>query len=165
MAETAPTVNLNKAWLQNFLDNDVIPFADELRKMGLEGTAPGDTTLAVPALVDLEEGGGSRAGFLTGQDKNPIAIGLMAGDNSWTNGQYVVKALNAFIGEVTAILKQQGELFEEIQDGLEDTIEKLFKARDVNLDKIKGEDFLDFFEDVDSILSEGSGSGDGDEND
>ena len=89
----------------------------------------------------------------------------MAGDNSWTNGQYVVKALNAFIGEVTAILKQQGELFEEIQDGLEDTIEKLFKARDVNLDKIKGEDFLDFFEDVDSILSEGSGSGDGDEND
>lgn len=56
MAESAPTVNLNKAWLQNFLDNDVIPFADELRKMGLEGTAPGDSTLTVPALVDLEEG-------------------------------------------------------------------------------------------------------------
>ncbi|PWI13053.1 hypothetical protein DI272_02060 [Streptomyces sp. Act143] len=160
MAETAPTVNLNKAWLQGFLDNDVIPFADELRKMGLPGTAPGDSTLEVPALVDLEEGGGTRAGFLTGQDKNPIAIGLMAGDNSWTNGQYVVKALNTFIGEITGILKQQGELFEEIQDSLEDTIEKLFKTRDENLDKIKGEDFIDFFEDVDSVLSDGSGSGD-----
>ncbi|MFJ3670376.1 type VII secretion system-associated protein [Streptomyces sp. NPDC090106] len=164
MAETAPTVNLNKAWLQNFLDNDVKPFAEAIGKLGKSGYAPGDLTLEVPAFKDMEEGGGTPAGFLTGQ-KFPIAIGNMGTDTTWTNGQHLVKALTTFIAEVTAILDLQDELFAEIEDSLEDTIAKLFKTRDDNLEKIKGEDFLDFFEDVDSIFSEGPGSGDNNDDD
>lgn len=34
----------------------------------------------------------------------------------------------------------------------------MFKTQDENMDKIDGKKFVNFFEDVDSILSEGPGS-------
>jgi hypothetical protein len=156
MANT-PTVNLNKSWLQSFIDNDIIPFKDEIRKIGLEGNSPVDGVL-VPALADLVAAGGkTAAGFLDGQVK-PLAIGTMAGETGGrTNGGNVKDKLNELITQVNAILKQQGELFGEIEDDLKATILKMFKTQDESLDKIDGKKFVDFFEDVDSILSEGPG--------
>jgi hypothetical protein len=158
MAENTPTVNLNKAWLQAFLTDDVRPFITEIRKMGVAGTAPIDG-VDVPALVDLVAAGGkTAAGFRDGQVK-PLAIGTMATETAGrTNGGNVIAKLNELIEQVTAILKQQGELFDEIEDDLEETIEKMFKTQDENMDKIDGKKFVNFFEDVDDILSEGPGS-------
>ncbi|MGY1500746.1 type VII secretion system-associated protein [Streptomyces sp. QTS52] len=157
MAENTPTVNLNKAWLQRFLDDDVSSVKDEIRKMGLEDKSPTDGVL-VPALADLMPGGKTAIGFLDAQVK-PIAIGTMAADASGrTNGGNITAKLNTLLEQVTGILTQQGELFAEIEDDLKDTIEKMFKNQEESLDKIDGKKFVNFFEDVDSILSEGPGS-------
>ncbi|MEU6227592.1 type VII secretion system-associated protein [Streptomyces sp. NPDC047042] len=160
MAENTPTVNLNKAWLQNFLDNDVIPFRDEIRKLGLDGVSPVDG-VDVPAVVDLVAAGGKTAvGFRDGQVK-PLAIGSMAADGKGrTNGGNIAGKLNELIEQLTSILAFQGELFDEIEDDLKETLEKMFKTQDESLDKIDGKKFVNFFEDVDSILSEGPGSSD-----
>jgi len=64
---------------------------------------------------------------------------------------------------LTGILKQQGELFDEIEENLQSSIEELFGAQSGNLEKIDGKKFVDFFEDVDDILSQGSGTGNGNE--
>lgn len=166
MAQNTPTVNLNKAWLQAFLTNDVGPFKEEIRKLGLAGVHPLDADIAVPALVDLvTQGGKTAVGFRDGQVK-PLAIGTMAADaKGRTNGGSVKAKLDELIAQVTAILTQQGELFDEIEDDLGQTIAKMFGTQDENLDKIDGKKLVDFFEDVDDILSEGPGSTSGNNDD
>ncbi|WP_327694984.1 type VII secretion system-associated protein [Streptomyces sp. NBC_00459] len=165
MANT-PTVNLDKAWLQSFLTKDVGPFREELRRMGLPDKSPIDSDVIVPALADLvADGGNTAAGFLDGQVK-PIAIGTMAKESGGrTNGGNVSTKLAELIEQVTGILAFQGELFAEIEDDLEETIKKMFSAQDQNMEKIDGKKFVNFFEDVDDILSEGPGSGSGNNDD
>ncbi|MFI1187408.1 type VII secretion system-associated protein [Streptomyces californicus] len=158
MAE-APALNLNKAWLQKFLDDDVTPFLAAIRKMredGLDGTKP---IPGIPSLQAGDEGSKTAAGFYDGQAK-PLAIGTMAGDtNGRTNGGYLVKCLNGLVDQIDDILKLQVELFEQIEEDLEETIEKLFKTQDGNLEKIDGKDLVDFFEGVDEVLEESGSSG------
>ncbi|WP_369033308.1 MULTISPECIES: type VII secretion system-associated protein [Streptomyces] len=158
MAENTPTVNLNKAWLQAFLTDDIGPFRVAISALNGEGESPIDS-VPVPAVFDLvAEGGGTAVGFLDGQVK-PLAIGTMATETGGrTNGGNVATKLAELVEQVTAILKHQGELFEEIEDDLEATIKDMFKTQDENMDKIDGKKFVNFFEDVDSILSEGPGS-------
>ncbi|MBT2899184.1 MULTISPECIES: type VII secretion system-associated protein [unclassified Streptomyces] len=166
MAE-APALNLNKAWLQSFLDNDLVPFLAEIKKMRDDGTTSNGTTVpGIPSLQGGEDGSATAAGFYDGQ-KKPLAIGTMAADeNGRTNGGYLVKCLNGLVDQLDDILKLQVELFEQIEEDLEDTIEELFKTQDGNLEKIDGKDMIDFFEGVDEVLSESAGGGsDGDEDD
>ncbi|MFJ5225928.1 type VII secretion system-associated protein [Streptomyces sp. NPDC088400] len=162
MAENTTTVNLNKAWMQSFLTDDVGPFREAIRLIREDGTAPGDD-LAVPAVGNLlaDNGAKTASGFYDGQ-KIPIAIGTMAADEGGrVNGGYLVKSLNTILEQLDGILKQQSELFEEIEANLEDSMDKMFKTQDESLDKIDGKKFVDFFEDVDDVLSEGSGGGGG----
>ncbi|NED87191.1 type VII secretion system-associated protein [Streptomyces sp. SID11233] len=157
-----PPVNLNKAWLQGFLDNDVKPFLAAVKKIKEDGDAPDGTPVpGIPNLQGGDDGSKKAQGFYDGQ-KVPLAIGVMAGDKDGrTNGGYLVKSLNAMVDQIDEILKFQIELFEEIEDNLEDTIEEMFKAQGDNLEKIDGKKFVDFFEGVDDILSEGTGDSDG----
>lgn len=167
MAENTPTVNLNKAWMQSFLTDDVGPFREAIRLIREDGTAPGDDDLAVPAVGNLlaDSGAKKASGFHDGQ-KIPIAIGTMAADEGGrVNGGYLVKSLNTILEQLDGILKQQSELFEEIEANLEDSMDKMFKTQDESLDKIDGKKFVDFFEDVDDVLSEGSGGKSGGDDD
>ncbi len=83
-----------------------------------------------------------------------------------TNGGYLVKCLNGLVDQIDEILKLQVDLFEQIEEDLEETIEKLFKTQDGNLEKIDGKDLVDFFEGVDEVLEEsGSGGGSNDDDD
>ncbi|MFD4022109.1 type VII secretion system-associated protein [Streptomyces sp. NPDC058576] len=163
MAE-APALNLNKAWLQSFLDNDLVPFLAEVKKMREDGTTTdGKTVPGIPMLQGGEDGSATAAGFHDGQAK-PLAIGSMARDEAGrTNGGYLVKSLNGLIDQLDDILKLQVELFEQIEEDLEATIEELFKTQDGNLDKIDGKDMIDFFEGVDEVLSESAGGSNNDE--
>ncbi|MEU5717332.1 type VII secretion system-associated protein [Streptomyces sp. NPDC020403] len=158
MAENSPAVNLNKAWLQNFLDNDVIPFLAAVKKIREDGDSPDKVLVpAIPNLQGGEDGANKAPGFFDGQ-KVPLAIGTMAGDKEGrTNGGYLIKSLNEMVDQLDEILKLQVELFEEIEDNLEDTIEEMFKTQDDNLEKIDGKKLVDFFEGVDEVLSESSG--------
>ncbi|WP_069169328.1 type VII secretion system-associated protein [Streptomyces griseus] len=165
MADNSPAVNLNKAWLQNFLDNDVVPFLAAVKKIREDGDSPeGVLVPAIPNLQGGEDGANKAPGFFDGQ-KVPLAIGTMAGDKDGrTNGGYLIKCLNEMVDQIDELLKLQVELFEEIEDNLEDTIEEMFKTQDDNLEKIDGKKLVDFFEGVDEVLSESSG-GSNDEND
>ncbi|MDH6624499.1 hypothetical protein M2271_002301 [Streptomyces sp. LBL] len=168
MAENTPTVNLNKAWLESFIEKDVGPFREAIRLIREDGTAPADDALQVPAVGNLLAGNGAKAasGFYDGQ-KVPIAIGTMAADEGGrVNGGYLVKSLNAVLEQLDGILKNQSELFEEIEANLRDTIAEMSKTQEESLEKIDGKKFVNFFEDVDDVLSEGSGSkGGGDDDD
>ncbi|MFJ1896783.1 MULTISPECIES: type VII secretion system-associated protein [unclassified Streptomyces] len=166
-----PPVNLNKAWMQSFLDKDVVPFLAKIKKIREDGNAPdGVLVPGIPNLQGGDDGSKKAHGFYDGQ-KVPLAIGVMAGDKDGrTNGGYLVKSLNAMVDQIDEILKFQVELFEEIEDNLEDSIEEMFKAQGDNLEKIDGKKFVNFFEGVDDILSEGTGDskgggGDGDDDD
>ncbi|AEN12992.1 MULTISPECIES: type VII secretion system-associated protein [unclassified Streptomyces] len=165
MAEESPTVNLNKEWLQSFLDDDVVPFLAAVKKIRENGDSPDKVLVpGMPTLQGGEDGAKTAPGFLDGQ-KVPLAIGLMASDaEGRTNGGYLVKSLNGMVDQLDEILKLQVELFEEIEDNLEDTIEKMFKTQDDNLEKIDGKKLVDFFEGVDEVLSE-SGGGSNSKND
>ncbi|MFF5567539.1 type VII secretion system-associated protein [Streptomyces sp. NPDC012623] len=160
MAENSPTVNLNKAWLQSFLDNDVVPFLAAVKKIREDGNSPAGVLVpAIPNLQGGEDGSNKAPGFYDGQ-KVPLAIGTMAGDKDGrTNGGYLVKSLNAMVDQLDEILKLQVELFEEIEDNLEDTIEEMFETQEDNLEKIDGKKLVNFFEGVDDVLSDmGGGS-------
>ncbi len=77
-----------------------------------------------------------------------------------------MKCLNGLVDQIDEILKLQVDLFEQIEEDLEETIEKLFKTQDGNLEKIDGKDLVDFFEGVDEVLEEsGSGGGSNDDDD
>ncbi|MFC9946338.1 type VII secretion system-associated protein [Streptomyces pratensis] len=166
MAENSPPVNINKAWLQSFLDNDVVPFLAAVKKIRENGNSPdGVLVPGMPTLQGGEDGAQTAPGFLDGQ-KVPLAIGAMAGDKEGrTNGGYLIKSLNGMVDQLDEILKLQVELFEEIEDDLEDTIEKMFKTQEDNLGKIDGKELIDFFEGVDDVLSESGGSNDDDDED
>ncbi|GAA2348812.1 type VII secretion system-associated protein [Streptomyces kunmingensis] len=153
MADNGPTLNLNKAWLQNFLTDDVGGFLTVLKKMREDGT----DVPAIPNLQGGEDGANKAMGFKDGQ-KTPLAIGTMALDKEGrTNGGYLIKSLNTLVDQVDEILKLQVELFEEIEDNLEDTIEEIFTTQEDNLGKIDGKKIVNFFEGVDDVLSESGG--------
>ncbi|MET8557441.1 type VII secretion system-associated protein [Streptomyces sp. NPDC004959] len=153
MADNGPTLNLNKAWLQDFLTDDVGGFLTALKKMREDGT----DVPAIPNLQGGEDGANKAMGFKDGQ-KTPLAIGTMALDKEGrTNGGYLIKSLNTLVDQVDEILKLQVELFEEIEDNLEDTIEEIFTTQEDNLGKIDGKKIVNFFEGVDDVLSESGG--------
>ncbi|MGW2213000.1 type VII secretion system-associated protein [Streptomyces sp. NPDC001781] len=159
MADNPPAVNLNKAWLQDFLDNEVSPFLAAIKKMREDGDSPdGVLVPAIPNLQGAGEGAATAPGFSDGQ-KVPLAIGTMASEKEGrTNGSYLIESLNGMVDQIDEILKLQVSLFEEIEENLDDTIAEMFKTQDDNLEKIDGKKFIDFFEGVDEVLSE---SGDG----
>ncbi|WP_299531695.1 type VII secretion system-associated protein [uncultured Streptomyces sp.] len=154
MANTAP-VNLDKAWLQSFLDTDVKHFLAEIKKIMADGTVGGEV---VPALFNLLPAGEHGSGVLPGAAL-PLTIGGMLKDAE-TNGSHLDTALTELITAVHTIFKDQKLLFESIEDGLEDTLEQLFKTQGENLEKIDGEKLLDIFSDVDDNLGGGNGEDD-----
>jgi hypothetical protein len=150
MAQGAP-VNLDKAWLEKFLSQDIKGFSEEIRKIQGDGTD-------APALANLLPEGERPAGTLAGASV-PLTIGGMLKD-TLTNGQRLNQAVVDMITEIVTILEEQKTLFSSIEDGLESTIEELFKTQGDNLEKIDGQKLLDIFSDVDDVLGGGSGEDD-----
>ncbi|WP_320774400.1 type VII secretion system-associated protein [Streptomyces sp. CRN 30] len=152
------TVNLDKAWLENFLNHDILNFRNELKKILDDGVdASGEV---VPALANLMPGGAAPEEWLTGSVENqiPLIIGGLSSDGR-TNGKTLVEAIRELMEAIDTILEHQKVLFEDIEDNLATSIDKLFKTQGDNLAKIDGDKLLDIFEDVDDSLG-GSGSSD-----
>lgn len=145
-----PPVNLDRAWLERFLD-DVRDFQEEIRKITADGPN-------APALYNLLPEGEHGEGVLPGAVL-PLTIGGMAGDGI-TNGKHLSGSVVELIKAVNVVLENQKVLFDSIEEGLETTLDELFKAQGDNLEKIDGEMFLDVFSDVDEVLSGGRGEDD-----
>jgi hypothetical protein len=155
----APKLTMDKAGLQAFIDNDVKPFLKEIEKLSDEDSfGPsvwhilGKKDYANTDLLGLEL---------------PLSVGLMTGDSAKGLGDVKAGPLSDQITKlaegIITILETHKELFEEVIDALETTMEKLLKQQGDNLTKIDGEKFVDIFEDVDEILSGSSGGGGDDE--
>ncbi|MER5778833.1 type VII secretion system-associated protein [Streptomyces sp. NPDC002039] len=147
MAENTP-VNLDKAWLENFLNNDIANFIAEIKKIMGDGVGPGG--VVVPALDALLSKGAHGDWALPGAEL-PLTIGGMTKDGA-TNGQHIKEAVEELIGSVTTVLEDQKLLFDDIDDNLRTSIDTLLKTQGDNLAKIDGDKFLDIFSDVDGSL-------------
>ncbi|MFJ6726401.1 MULTISPECIES: type VII secretion system-associated protein [unclassified Streptomyces] len=145
------TVNLDKAWLEKFLKEDVLNFREELRKILLDGEYDGRSA---PSLANLLPGGEIPEGTPS-EAALPLTIGAMVKD-ARTNGESLVESITKVIGAIDVILKNQTILFEDIEDNLGTSIEKLFKTQGDNLAAIDGQKLLDVFEDVDDSLGGGN---------
>lgn len=158
MADDGTTVNLDKAWLENFLNHDILNFRDALKKITRDGLST--TGEVIPSLENL-----SARGKVTDdwpiEATRPLMIGYMA-DNETVNGAALVEAVTNLIKELVPILDNQVQLFEDIEDNLRTSIEELFEAQGENLTRIDGDKLLDIFEDVDDTLGEAGSGGEDD---
>ena len=82
----------------------------------------------------------------------PLAIGNLAEDAA-THGMAVNKAVAEMVTTLDGILESHITLFEDIDDALEETIERLFTAQENSLAAIDGQKFVDIWEDVDADLT------------
>ncbi|MER7786528.1 type VII secretion system-associated protein [Streptomyces sp. NPDC097640] len=151
----AEQIQLNKKWMENFINVDVHDFQAELKKILKD---KGD----IPALLSLksENPHGWKGANVPSGTKLPLTIGSMTEEETLTNGSHLHKSLVKLIDQIVEMIEDQQTLFDDIEDNLRDTVNTLLKTQDDNLAKIDGEKFLDHIEDVDDDLS-GSGGGDG----
>ncbi|CAM5438722.1 Type VII secretion system-associated protein OS=Streptomyces fumanus OX=67302 GN=GCM10018772_70940 PE=4 SV=1 [Streptomyces fumanus] len=86
----------------------------------------------------------------------PPALGLMTNDQGGgvVNGPHLNTEVEEAAQSILEVMDQQEELFEEFIQGVEATLKELFDPRDVSLEKIDGEKFLDHLTDGDAIMQE-----------
>ncbi|WP_432589464.1 type VII secretion system-associated protein [Streptomyces sp. HD1123-B1] len=157
-------LSMDKAGLQSFLDDRVLPFKDEIRKIGLDDVSNGPTMATLIGDADI-----TKEGFDSYDTGKPLGIGFMLqAANLGGKGEQLNKAVGKTATDLTTLYEEQTKLFKDIEDNLRDTIDTLFKAQSDNLLSIDGQEFLDVFEDVDEDLQGGGksgGSGGGDDSD
>lgn len=152
------TIQLDKTWMENFINVDVHDFKAELKKILKD---KGD----IPALGSLEMKNPHHFAdppIPTGTQL-PLTIGAMTGEEEMTNGSNLHKTVTSLIDQIVQMVEDQQALFDDIEHNLRETVHTLMKTQHSNLTKIDGQKFLDGMEDVDNDLSsEGSGSSGGD---
>ncbi|MFI1330682.1 type VII secretion system-associated protein [Streptomyces sp. NPDC020845] len=154
----AEPIQLDKAWMEHFINVDVHDFQAELKKILKD---KGD----IPALGSLksENPHDWKGADIPSGTKLPLTIGAMTEEEELTNGSHIHKTLKQLIDQILGMIEDQQKLFDDIEDNLRETVNTLLKTQGDNLGKIDGEKILDPLEDVDDDLaSEGSGSGGGD---
>ncbi|MCW2899453.1 MAG: hypothetical protein JWO67_1718 [Streptosporangiaceae bacterium] len=134
-----PKLALDKAGLQAFIDQQIVPFRDSLTKIATVDTEQGQTmkSLLGEAKVDAAHTD------LYGMQK-PLAIGLMAQDNPMLGaGASLTTAITKVAQSIKEVYDQQTKLFNDLHDNLQKTIEKLMDGQHDSLVKIDGKTFLD----------------------
>lgn len=128
---------LDKAGLQSFIDNQIVPFRDSLTKIATVDNDDGQTmdSLLGDAVVTDKENN------LYGMEK-PLAIGQMVKDDS-VQGASLVKAITQVADSVNQVYQQQTKLFNDLHDNLQKTIDKLMDGQHDSLASIDGKTFLD----------------------
>ncbi|ADI05030.1 hypothetical protein SBI_01909 [Streptomyces bingchenggensis BCW-1] len=158
--EKTTKLTLDKAGLQSFLDDRVLPFKDEIRKITEDDPTFGPSMGSLVGKEDI-----SIEDFDSYQAGKPLSLGWMLQEGE-VDGQVAKlnKSLATMAENVIEIYKEQAKLFGDIEDNLETTISTLFSTQGGNLTTIGGQEFLDIFEDVDDDLAGGkSGGGDDDD--
>ncbi|GHJ36957.1 type VII secretion system-associated protein [Streptomyces sp. TS71-3] len=147
----ADLTHLDSHALTQFKQNDLADFLTDLDAIR------NDDPAGVKSLKSIL-GGLLITGSTFGEVSSPLVIGLMAGDDSVGGQSLNTKTKDAAQG-VDDILVSQKKLFKDIDDDLQETMDTLLKNQSGGLAAIDGEKLLDIFSDVDSDLTDGSGSG------
>jgi hypothetical protein len=128
---------LDKNGLQDFVDNQVAPFQDSLRKIANTATEAG---VAIGSITgEGYESDTEREIFKTQQ---PLSIGNLATDSN-SGGDNLVKTITAVATSITDVYTKQTTLFRDLHDNLNTTIKKLMDGQHDTLQKIDGKIFLD----------------------
>ncbi|MFE3144371.1 type VII secretion system-associated protein [Streptomyces scopuliridis] len=127
---------LDKASIQAFLDQDLSAFIADIKSV-IEGD---------PSMRDMADGV-TTPDTVTGIGKGkPLMMGLMD-DDDLVSGASFTDALASNIQTVVATLEGQQSTFDEIEDGLRQTLEELFKTQGDNLGTIEADTFTDVLSD------------------
>jgi hypothetical protein len=147
-------LTLDKAGLQDFIDNQIAPFQDSLDKIANTDT---DSGVSINTLTGN--------GVLSDKDpqifktQHPLSIGLLATDSA-SGGDKLVEKVNGVCESITNVYTLQTKLFRDLHTNLNTTIKKLMDGQHDNLVKIDGKIFLDSLGTVPGDF-QGSGSGSG----
>jgi hypothetical protein len=133
-----PKLKLDKAGLQDFVDHQIAPFKESLSKIANVDNEEGVTMDAL--LGEGEVPKGEKEIFRL---QRPLAIGQLAGDKDWTNGDRVIGSINETAQSISDIYTQQIKLFKDLHQNLTNTINKLMDGQHDSLEKIDGKTFLD----------------------
>lgn len=142
-----PPTQLDKAWLENFRKVDLADFRKALKTVTENGT--GDHP--IPSMKALKGDDDGVPGLPFGTPV-PLAIGNLAEDEG-THGKAVKGAVVEMVTTLDGILGDHITLFKDIDDALEETIDRLFKTQGESLAAVDGQKFVDIWEDVDADLT------------
>ncbi|WP_326813248.1 type VII secretion system-associated protein (plasmid) [Streptomyces scopuliridis] len=127
---------LDKASIQAFLDQDLSAFIADIKSV-IEGD---------PSMRDMADGV-TTPDNVTGIGKGkPLMMGLID-DDDLVSGASFTDALASNMQTVVATLEGQQSTFDEIEDGLRQTLEELFKTQGDNLGTIEADTFTDVLSD------------------
>ncbi|MEV5810350.1 type VII secretion system-associated protein [Streptomyces parvulus] len=128
---------LDKTSIQSFVDNDLATFITDLKKVLEEDPSMLSISdnLTTPETVGVTSAG------------KPLVMG-MADDDDLVSGSSFTDSLASNIETVVATLKAQQDTFDEINDGLRQTLEELFKTQGDNLGSIEADAFTDVLSDA-----------------
>jgi hypothetical protein len=151
-------LGLDKAALQAFLDERVVPFLQAVKKIKLDDPVRGPSLASLLGDSDIK----SPDQFNSYDTGKPLALGYMAqqgvlGDAGKGLNEAIVKAVTS----VNGVYDDQQALFEDIVENLRTTIKKLTDTQDGNLTSLDGRTFLEIFEDTVDDLAPSGGSGGG----
>jgi hypothetical protein len=138
MADNTHKLALDKAGLKNFVDNQIVPFGKSIDKIAHEDTAEGVTVNSIIGRGHVDD---KTDDIFKAQ--RPLSIGLLAGEDTRTNGKGVVAQVNKVGESVSDIFISQTKLFNDLHLNLDRTITKLMDGQHENLVKIDGKLFLD----------------------
>ncbi|MFE9888531.1 type VII secretion system-associated protein [Streptomyces scopuliridis] len=127
---------LDKASIQAFLDQDLSAFIADIKSV-IEGD---------PSMRDMADGV-TTPDNVTGIGKGkPLMMGLID-DDDLVSGAGFTDSLASNMQTVVATLEGQQSTFDEIEDGLRQTLEELFKTQGDNLGTIEADTFTDVLSD------------------
>lgn len=147
MAGDQKTVHLDRKWIENFLNEEVIPFRKELEALldDEPGPGPGEMTPSMWKLI------GGIVDPSTMERKKPLAIGLMDGGGGFA-GSELNTGLKGSAESIHAVVEDQIKLFKAMEDNLRKVIDELLRTQKAQLEEIDGRKFLEEIEDLTDIL-------------
>ncbi|MGY0021411.1 type VII secretion system-associated protein [Streptomyces sp. YJ-C3] len=149
----ADLTHLDLKQLQKFRDEDVeqaLKSAGTYRDKEVDGIRP---------LRDLTDGHTTEGNPDKGQQI--LHIGKMTTEDL-VSGPSLIKDITTAATTIDKLLGDQETLFKDLKDALQDTLDKMSKTHQSNLDSIDAQTLLQLFEDVDTDVA-GTNSGGDDE--
>ncbi|MHC5256245.1 type VII secretion system-associated protein [Streptomyces sp. UC4497] len=138
--------------MENFRDHEVQPVHTSAKKHREEGD--GGSVRPLGELID-----GHTTPDNLSQDQQLLRLGKM-NKEPLVSGPTLIEGITTAATAIDKLLGDQMDLFKELQQALTDTIDEAEKTKDKNLDAIDAQTLLQNFEDVDTLTSGSSGSGD-----
>ncbi|MFE5923232.1 type VII secretion system-associated protein [Streptomyces sp. NPDC056468] len=134
---------LNTEFLNQFITNHIETFSSSLEKMQKDDQALG------PAISTVAE---KEITNTTISASKPLVLGHLAFKDSPVGGADLNKAIQGAAAELQRIIDSHVILFDDLQEAMEETVQKLNSIQGKNLENISFEDFEEIFEDVETDL-------------